>query len=104
MRCPVFQSGIASNTNRLHFPHPVKLNRSCEVISILSKRSGLKEFPKISVKTDLSKADRAIESVARRDLINSGVEHRSLRLRYNSIYVSNEKYGSVIRYRIHIMW
>ena len=45
-----------------HRPILVKLTRTCEVSSILAGRKNLRESPGFSIKPDMSKAERLIES------------------------------------------
>ena len=56
-------------------PILVKLTRSCDITSILSKYAKFANMPGISIKPDLSKDDRKVESILlmeRRKLIQSG--------------------------------
>ena len=79
-------------------PILVTLNRSSDVLSILSKRAKLSSIPGISIKPDMTKEQRKIESILLRErwiLIQSGVHRRCIRLRGDSIFVNNKKHGSV---------
>jgi len=71
-------------------PILTRLVRSCDVQSILSKRSRLKDLPSIRIKPDMSKQERKVESLLlkeRRQLINSGQDRKSIKIRFNTIYV-----------------
>lgn len=79
-------------------PVLVKLARSADVLSILSNRKLLANHPGISIKPDLSKDQRWIESLLlkeRRTLISAGTSSSIIRIRGSNLYVSNKKYGYV---------
>ena len=81
--------------------HPVlvKFVRSSDVSSILNNRKNLSIMPDITIKPDLSPKERRVESLLlkeRRILINSGVNRSKLRLRGNTLFVNNTKYGEVV--------
>ena len=79
-------------------PLLVKLTRASDVSMILSGRSKLSTQPGITIKPDLSREDRAIESVLlkeRRSLIDSGTERRLIKIKGSVLYLNNKKYGSV---------
>lgn len=80
-------------------PLLVKLTRSCDVTSILSKRSKLVDRPGLSIKPDMTKEERKIQSILlqeRRKLIQSGESSQHVKLRGNSLYLNKRKHGSVI--------
>lgn len=79
-----------------HRPILVKLSRSCDTSSILSKRKNLASQPGVQIRPDLSRSDRASLSTLLKErwkLISSGREKSSIRIRGNIIYVDGEKYG-----------
>ena len=83
------------STNRSR-PLLVKLTRSCDVHTTLSLR--LSEFPGVFIKPDLSPKDRHTESLLlkeRRNLINSGVDRRPIRLNGNYLIVNRQRFGFV---------
>lgn len=85
-----------------HRPILVKLNRSRDVISILSSRAKLAERPGISIKPDMTKEERKIESMLlqeRRKFIQSGTTSSLIELRGTSLYVNNKKDGSVRNFK-----
>ena len=77
-------------------PRPllIKLNRTIDVASLLSKRSSL---PKdISIKPDMSHAERTTESVLMKErwrLIQSGIDRKTIRIQSTNIYVNNKLHG-----------
>ena len=76
----------------------MKMNSVCDVSKVLANRSKLADSTGISVKANMSEAERKVESIllkVRRGLINSGTERKSIKIRSNSLYVSNMKHGSV---------
>ena len=80
-------------------PLLVKLTSTREVSTILANRAKLVSNPTISIKPDMTKHERVVESVLlkeRRSLINSGLARKSIRIRGNTLYVNNTKLGSVI--------
>lgn len=75
------------------------MNRSSEVTSVLANRRQLSHFPDISIKPDLPPEVRKVESILlkqRRDLISSGTEARSIKLRKDTLFVNGRKHGVVI--------
>ena len=81
-----------------HRPMLVKLSRTCDVASILSKRKNLASQPAIQIRPDLPRLERATLSILlkeRRKLINSDLERSSIRIKGSSIYVNGEKHGFV---------
>ena len=81
-----------------HRPVLVKLSRTCDVASVLSKRKNLASQPGIQIRPDLPKSERAIQStllIERRKLINSGLVRSSIRIKGSSIYVNGKKHGHV---------
>ena len=86
-------------TDEKHRPILAKLSRSCEVSSILSNRGKLNSKPGISIKPDMTRGEREIESLLLkecRQLINSGTERSSIKIRGNALYIDRKKYGSVV--------
>ena len=72
---------------------------TCDVATILSNKSSLADRPHIRISSDLPlhlRKSRSILMKARYDLIRSGVEHKSIRLSTDSIYVDKVKHGSVV--------
>ena len=87
-----------------HRPILAKLSRSCDVLSILSKRAKLADMPGISIKPDMSKEQRKVESVLlyeRRKLIQSGIVSKCIRLKGDSLFVNNKKHGSVVNFKFN---
>lgn len=85
-----------------HRPILVKLSRSCDVTSILSSRAKLAGRPGISIKPDMTKEERKIESILlqeRRKLIQSGTTSSFIKLRGTSLYVNSKKVGSVRNFK-----
>ena len=78
-------------------PILVKFSRSCDVTSILSSRAKLAERPGISIKPDMTKEEKKIESMLQecRKLIQSGTTSSLSKLRGISLNVNNKKVGSV---------
>lgn len=82
-----------------HRPVLVKLNRSCDVQSILSNRRVLSSRPGISIKPDLSPEERTIESLLlkeRRSLINSGINSSCIKIRGNILFLNKNKHGTIV--------
>ena len=82
-------------------PILVKLTRSCDVSTILSNGSRLVSYPGIAIKPVLSKEQQEVESVLlceRRKLINSDVKRKDIRIRGNTLYVNEEKHGTVVNF------
>ena len=75
------------------------MSRTCEVSSILRQHQKLKTCPGISIKPDMNPSERKVEFLLmskRWNLIQSGVNKDQIKIRGNSIYVSNTKVGSVV--------
>lgn len=81
-------------------PLLVKLSRSCEVSSLLSKRRKLKGTPRVSIKPDMSPEERKIDSLLMRkrwELSETmGIAKENIKIRGKSIYVNNSKFGSIV--------
>ena len=80
-------------------PILAKLSRSYDVSSILANRGKLASNPGISIKPDMTPQERVTESTLLREhrqLINSGIERRSIKIRGNVLIVNKKKYGSVV--------
>ena len=80
-------------------PILVRLSRSCEASSILANRYKLSTNPGVSIKPDMTRQERSIESILlieRRKLINSGTDKGSINIRGNSLVLNKNKYGSVV--------
>ena len=79
-------------------PRPVlvKLNRSVDTITILTKQS---QYPTgIVIKPDLSPQERNIQRIVmseRWKLIQSGIDRKQIKIRASSIYISGKLHGSV---------
>ncbi len=90
---------LGKYNEKKHRPILVKLTRTCEVSSILAGRKNLRASPGFSIKPDMSKAERLIESTLlkkRWELIQSGTERKDIKIKGITIWVKNMKYGSVI--------
>ena len=79
-------------------PRPilVKFVRITDVNRIFAKKNGLSSS--FSVKPDMSRAQRLLESVLMQErwcLIQSGVSRKSIRLRGDSLYVNHKLHGRV---------
>jgi len=80
-------------------PIMVKFVRSHDVVSVLSNRKNLASHPGISIKPDLSPAQRKAESILlkeRRSLINSGVAKEDIKIKGNALLVNKAKYGHAV--------
>ena len=81
-------------------PILVKMLRICDVSSVLALRRNLSSVaPNISIKPDLSQEARRIERILlkeRRELINSGVDKVSIKLRGSVLFKGNKRYGEAI--------
>ena len=91
-----------------HRPILVKLSRTCEVSAILAGRRNLRASPGFSIKPDMTKAERLIESTLmkkRWELIQSGTERKDIKIKGTTIWVKDMKYGSVVNsvYKPHAM-
>ena len=80
-------------------PLLAKLNRSCDVLSILASRQKLvqSETPGVFIKPHQSPLERSTEATLLRQwklLIESGTDKKDIRIRGNSIFVRKIKYGS----------
>ena len=85
-------------SDRRHRPIFVKLFCTCEVSTILASRVKLSEIPGISMKPGMTPKEKEVESVLLkkcRELINSGIESSSIKIRGSSLFVNNKKYGVV---------
>lgn len=85
-----------------HRPLLVKMNSVRDVSKVLANRFRLAGHPGISVKANMSAVERKVESVllkVRWDLIHSGIERKSIKLRANSLYVNNVQHGSVMDFK-----
>ena len=74
----------------------VKLKRSVDASNILTKQSSYPD--NIVIKPDLSPEEREIQKIllsARWDLIQSGAERKSIKIKGSSIYVAGRCYGKV---------
>ena len=83
-----------------HAPRPrpilVKFVRITDVNRIFAKKNGLSS--PFSVKPDMSRAQRLLESVLMQErwhLIQSGVSRKRIRLRGDSLYVNHKLHGRV---------
>ena len=82
-----------------HRPVLTTMNRANDVSSVLANRRQLSNLPNISIKPDMSPQARKVESILlkqRRDLISSGTDARSIKLRRNTLFVNGRKQGMVI--------
>ena len=80
-------------------PILVKMSRSCEVSSILANRRKLAESPGVSIKPEMTREERSIESTLLRkrwELLNTGVHRGNIKIRGKSLFVNNHIHGSVI--------
>ena len=80
-------------------PSLVTMNRPNDVVAILASRARLSQFPRVSIKPDLSVAERRVESILlreRRNLIASGTLKSQIKLRKESLFVNNREYGKVV--------
>ena len=80
-------------------PLLAKLNRSCDVLSILASRQKLvqSETPGVFIKPHQSPHERSTEATLlrqRRLLIESGTDKKDIAIRGNSIFIRKSKYGS----------
>ena len=80
-------------------PLLAKLNRSCNVLSILASRQKLvqSETPGVFIKPHQSPYERSTEATLlhqRKLLIQSGTDKKDIKIRGNSIFVRKIKYGS----------
>ena len=93
------------STNRSR-PLLVKLTRSRDVTNILLNRYKLSDHPGIRIKRpDLSRKERLIESILlkeRRNLIDTGVDSKSIKLKGNSLFVNNLRFGFVTDSSFHL--
>lgn len=74
----------------------VQLTRATDVFSVLANRHKLSDSPGITIKADLTKKERAIESLLLKErwaLIQSGVIRKNIKIRGNVILVHNKKHG-----------
>ena len=80
-------------------PRPllVQLNSTADVSKVLSKRHSVPSS--ISIKPDLSLADRKIEALLLKErwqLIQSGIDRRFIKVRGSKIFVKNQLHGKVV--------
>ncbi len=93
-----------------HRPILVKLSRTCEVSAILAGHRNLRASPGFSIKPNMTKAERLIESTLmkkRWELIQSGMERKDIKIKGTTIWVKDiyMKYGSIVNsvYKPHAM-
>ena len=80
-------------------PTLVSMNRPNDVATILANRAKLSQMPHISIKPDLSAAERKGESILlkeRRNWISSGTSRSHIKLSKGSLFVHNREYGKVV--------
>ena len=80
-------------------PILVKLHRPLDASVILSNTRRLSDSPGISIRRDLSSADREVHSILikeRRSLLSSGVNSCDVKIKATSLYVPNSLYGEVV--------
>ena len=80
-------------------PRPilVKLNRTMDVTTLLTKARSLPKENKI--KPDMTQEERLIESLLLKErwsLIQSGTERKAIRIRTNKIFVNNRLHGQIV--------
>jgi len=95
--CDSTRLGKYSSEHTRDRPILVKFSRSCDVSNILINRRKLVNSA-VSIKPFMTKSERATESALlreRRSLITSGTEKSSIKIRGNSLYINNSKYGVV---------
>ena len=86
-------------TNDRCRPLLVKLNRSCDVSSILAHSRQIYVVHKISVRPDLpfeERRSRAILWRERNNLIKDGTDRSLIRIKGNSLYIDGQLSGSVV--------
>ena len=79
-------------------PLMVHLNRSCDVVVILSNRRKLASSPAIRIKPALSPSEKKAEKILlneRRRLIDAGIDHKQIKLRKDRILVDNTLHASI---------
>ena len=87
---------LCRNTEGHNRPLLAKLNRSCDVLSILASRQRLVQSG-VFIKPHQSPHERSTEATLLRQrklLIKSGTDKKDIRIRGNSIFVRKIKYGS----------
>lgn len=87
-------------------PRPllVQLNSTADVYKVLSKRHNVPSS--VSIKPDLSPANRKIEALLLKErwqLIESGVDRRSIKIRGSNIYVNNQLHGKVVDFILSLV-
>ena len=87
-------------------PRPllVQLNSTADVYKVLSKRHNVSSS--VSIKPDLSPANRKIEALLLKErwqLIESGVDRRSIKIRGSNIYVNNQLHGKVVDFILSLV-
>ena len=85
-------------------PVLVTLNSTVEVANVLARSRSL--TPPVTIKADLTPAERKVESVLlreRRKLIEAGHERRAIKIRNSSLFLSGRLHGSVVNhsYQLH---
>ena len=90
---------LGSYTEGRNRPSLVKLNRSCDALSILANRHKLLQSstPVVFIKPHQSPHERSTEATLlcqRKLLIESGTDKKDIRIRGNSIFIKKKKYGS----------
>ena len=91
-----FRLGKFVTNSKRPRPLLVKLNRSADVMSLLSLKTSLPDS--IVFKPDLSPQEQAINSLLLKErwlLIQSGVQRKSIKLRADSILVNGKVHGKV---------
>ena len=104
--CPSFATHSIRNLLRLgkykvthSRPILVKLHRPLDVSVILSNTRQLSSSPGITVRRDLSSADREVRSILLkvcRSLLSSGANSRDVKIRATGLYVHNILHGKVV--------
>ena len=86
--------GKYSETSLRPRPLLVTLTKSSEVYDILAKRNFLAK-ENIFIKPDLSPADRHVESILLKCLVDTGTNSKSIKLRSDKLFIDDQAYGSV---------
>jgi hypothetical protein len=79
-------------------PLMAKLSRTSDVNSIFSQRSKLAQFPGIYIKPDMTHQERTCHRILlkeRWNLINSGVDKKTIKIKGSSLFVNNCKHGHI---------
>lgn len=88
---------LGSYTERRNPPLLIKLNHSCDVLSILPNRHKLLQSSTVFIKPYQSPHDRSTEATVlhqRKLLIESGTDKKDIRIGGNSIFIKEKKDGS----------